>query len=214
MNDHDKQGGLRVVKLGGSVLDWPEFPGRLREWLSRQSPACNVLVVGGGRFADVVRDADRTHSLGDVVSHKLCVELLAVTARIVGHLLPEASGPVPSESLEPTMDSQVVLLDVPKLIERDAASSVRPLPASWQVTTDSIAARAAVFLKADELVLLKSTLPERSASLRELADAGFVDGHFPVFAKSLAQVRLVNLRDMAFAERIYTAGQSRHRGVT
>ena len=199
-------GRLRVVKLGGSLLDWPEFPGQLRLWLRRQPPATNVLLVGGGEFADVIRRADTCHSLGEYASHHLCIQTLQVTAQMAAQLLPEARGPLRLECIEPAPNHSLVLLDVPALIELDTARSVRPLPASWEVTTDSIAARAAVLLKADELVLLKSDLVDRPGSLTELAAAGLVDGHFPVCAKSIANIRLVNLRSANFLELIAVEG--------
>lgn len=200
---------LRVVKLGGSLFNWPEFPGRLREWLARQSPACNVLITGGGPFADVIRAADQCHGLGEEVSHQLCVQVLSVTAALTKHLLPEFSGPMPPERIEPACENQLILLDVPKLIEWDAAKSIRPLPASWHVTTDSIAARAAVLLHADELVVLKSTLPQHKSSFRELAEAGYLDSHFPICAKSINNLRMVNLRHVDFAELHYVLPPSK-----
>ena len=55
---------LRVIKLGGSLLGWPEWPARLHSWLTAQTPAANVLVVGGGALADVVREWDRVRLVG------------------------------------------------------------------------------------------------------------------------------------------------------
>jgi hypothetical protein len=75
------------------------------------------------------------------------------------------------------------------------------LPQSWDVTSDSIAARIADLLGSEEFVLFKSCLPESQiATLEEAAAAGFVDRCFPTFAASLPLVRLVNLRDDAFPE--------------
>ena len=72
---------------------------------------------------------------------------------------------------------------------------------SWDVTSDSIAARIADLLGSDELVLLKSSLPEpQVATLDEAAAAGFVDRCFPCYAAKLPLVRLVNLRDEDLSE--------------
>ena len=202
-----QKGGLRVVKLGGSLLDWPEFPAQLRAWLARQTPACHAILTGGGGLADVIRVLDRNHALGEAASHKLCIDVLAVTARILSMVLPEARGPLPPHAIERENRSSLVILDLPKLIELDAQRSARPLPASWDVTADSIAARAAVLLGADELVLLKSALPQRAGSLRGYADAGYVDAHFQVCAKSIGRIRLVSLRDADFAEVVYSTSQ-------
>jgi hypothetical protein len=74
------------------------------------------------------------------------------------------------------------------------------LHASWDVTSDSIAARVAEVRGAAELVLLKSTLRSDLSSLTEWANAGLVDAFFPQAAVKLPRVRLVNLRDGCFAE--------------
>ena len=68
------------------------------------------------------------------------------------------------------------------------------LPASWDVTTDSIAARIAVRLGAGRLALLKSAdLPE-GITREEAARLGLVDARFPRVARSLDQVECVFLR--------------------
>ena len=70
-----------------------------------------------------------------------------------------------------------------------------PLAATWEVSSDSIAARLAVVVGAEELVLLKSALP---ADVRNLGD--FVDAAFDETSRDLKVIRLVNLRDADFAE--------------
>src|SRR5437868_14058866 len=80
---------IRVVKLGGSLLDWPQFPAAMQQWLGRQPPAFNVLVAGGGALAETIRSADRDFALGEERSHWLCIDALSITARILTAAMPE-----------------------------------------------------------------------------------------------------------------------------
>jgi hypothetical protein len=63
------------------------------------------------------------------------------------------------------------------------------------VTSDSIAARIAEIIAADELVLLKSASVAEGESLAELSRRGFVDPFFRQAAESLSRIRYVNLRE-------------------
>jgi hypothetical protein len=81
------------------------------------------------------------------------------------------------------------------------------LPTSASVTSDSIAARLAEVLHADELVLLKSRLPE-SSSIASESQAGYVDEFFPTIAGMLRRTRCVNLRDDDFAELSIYVGEA------
>jgi aspartokinase-like uncharacterized kinase len=202
---------LRIVKLGGSLLDLPGVADRLRLWLAGEPSAATLLVVGGGQLADAIRQAQTVHVLSDAAAHRLCLEVMGVTAALAGELLPEATlvrRPAEIDRAAPGL--QVV--DV-----REFLIAAEPLPESWQVTSDSIAAHLAVSLGADELVLLKSTLaklesPELPASPHALAVHGLVDEFFPLAVKPFlagvdrhggsgdARVRLVNLRDAHFAD--------------
>ena len=74
------------------------------------------------------------------------------------------------------------------------------LPRSWQVTGDSIAARIAECLGADELVLLKSTDPPSTPSRRIASRLGLVDGFFGEATDRLRRIRFVNLRRTEFPE--------------
>jgi aspartokinase-like uncharacterized kinase len=186
--------GVRVVKLGGSLFGFPGLAAALRRWLAVQPPALNVLVAGGGPFADLIREADARFSLGEKVSHQLCLETLRVTARWLAALLPEA--PLISsvdELLEDrSTDPRAVVFCPYELMSRwEPQHHPHPLPCSWRVTSDSIAARLAEVLEAAELVLLKSTRPPES----DLAPPGYVDEAFAATAADLPRVRFVNLRD-------------------
>jgi len=193
---------LRVVKVGGSLLDWDELPAALKNWLTRQTPATNVLVSGGGRFADAIRRADESHALGEEASHWLCVDAMSLTARLLGKMAKLAvvtrAEDVPESAAACVFDPGQFLRELePKLF---AAT----LPHTWAVTSDSIAARLAEFLHADELVLLKSCLPEADTGIRSAAATGYVDEYFPIAAARLPRIRCVNLRSGPFEEVVWT----------
>jgi len=188
---------IRIVKVGGSLLDWPPLPQALLGWLDAQPPAASVLLCGGGALANVVRRADRDFSLGEEASHWLCIDAMWLTARLLGAMLHDIR-------LVATFDTLVAVIS-----KGQAATTIfdpreflaahepdlpgRTLPHDWSVTSDSIAARLAAVVGAQELVLLKSSDPP-VASLAELAAADIVDSYFPVAAAGLPGVRIVNLR--------------------
>ena len=189
---------VRVVKLGGSLLEWPELGSRLQAWLAVQPRAANVLIVGGGALVDKLRELDAAHKLPAAASHLLAIRAMTVTAALVAELLPRARLIEAIEQLDRSELASWQILDVWRFLRLDQASP-DPLPASWDVTSDSIAARVALALEADELVLLKSALPAGPENLESLARAGYVDAYFPRAAQSL-RVRCVNLRCSNFSQ--------------
>lgn len=194
-----------VAKLGGSLLDLADLTLRLRDWLARQAPSATMLVVGGGRMADLLRDADRLHHLGETVSHWLCIRAMTIQAEMLSAMLPEASL---CRSLAEwrEMAPDLAILD-PWTFLRDEEPQLagRSLPASWQVTSDSIAARFAQAIGAEELVLFKSALP-LAASMPAAAAAGYVDAFLPQLANGTFAIRCVDFRADGFPQLVWPRG--------
>jgi aspartokinase-like uncharacterized kinase len=198
---------LAVVKVGGSLFDWPEFPVRLTAYLEMRRDADGaehtVLIAGGGRAADWARSVDQTHGLGDVAADRLAVRALDLTAAFLAELLP---GPLMVERLdmlEAAFHSRSITILAPRhaLAEIERCGS-NPLRASWDVTSDSIAARIAVHLKATSLVLLKSAALPEGVTRQGAARLGMVDPTFPSVAGSISQVEYVNLRSQPLQSRL------------
>lgn len=195
---------VRVVKLGGSLLDDAEVAARYRRWLNTQRPARNVLIVGGGKLAEVLRRADKTHSLDESLLHWLAIDCLGINARLVAGLLPEAE--LVSEwnglrrrllQMLPEGKSGTLVFDVTGFMRQiEPRLPGTQLAHGWNVTSDSIAARVAAGLAAGELVLLKSALPaQEPQTTQALADIGYVDESFPKIAREVRMIRCVNLRE-------------------
>jgi hypothetical protein len=187
-----------IVKVGGSLFDWPDLGPRLRCWLAQCGTSELVLVPGGGRTADVVRDLDRRHGLGDEAAHWLALRSLTVNALFLIELLREMS-PVLVEHPRACADAwrhgRVPVLDGYAFARADEGSP-GCLPHSWAATSDSLAARVAAVAEARRLMLLKSVSVPGSLAWSEAAKRGLVDGYFAetVGVSPAFEVRAVNLR--------------------
>ncbi len=168
---------IRVVKVGGSLLDWDQLPDRLRQFVMQRSPrAVSLVVAGGGEIVEAVRRYDQTHALNQEDCHWLCVDLMDSTTKLVAMLISDW----------PILQSPEELADWLRLQSNDlnlsgAVAIVSPkafysrtlhadrLPVSWDTTSDSISGLLADLVSANELILLKST----ANALDDLVDAYF-----------------------------------------
>ena len=191
---------LIIVKVGGSLLDWPDLRPRLGEFLRTLQVSARrpVLIVGGGGAADAVRKMDRTHGLGEDASHRLAVRALDLTARVVESLDYDRYIVVETlaDCLEPP-NGRVPILAPRRFLEEVDALGPDPLRRSWAVTSDSIAARVARGLGSNELILLKSADGPENLSADQAALLGLVDQEFPNVGREIAVVSLLNPRNVA-----------------
>lgn len=187
---------LVVVKVGGSLYDLPDLGERLGRFLDRDEVRPALLVPGGGGPVEALRQLHRVRNLSEETSHWLALHALAVAARSLARLVPDSSivaGPEEAEVV--WRQGGVPVLDARRFAERDEG---RPgaLPHSWQVTSDSIAARLAVVGRACRLILLKSVTFPQPPDWALASRQGLVDEHFPEVLKQAAglEVLAVNLR--------------------
>jgi aspartokinase-like uncharacterized kinase len=180
---------LTVVKLGGG-LGRGAGDGALRALcaalgeLGERHPL--LVVPGGAWFADAVRDADRRFGVPATTSHHMAVLGMEQFAWLLSELIPGAER---SAEARAAAGRTTVLLP--------AALPLDELPASWQVTSDSIAAWVAGRADAGRLVLVKEVdglfadWPPRGAPLARLTVAelaalrpGGVDAYLPTALES------------------------------
>jgi aspartokinase-like uncharacterized kinase len=187
-----------VVKIGGSLFGLPDFGARLEWFLSGLETADVVLVPGGGPAADLVRGWDRDFGLGEERAHWLALRALALNAHFLASVVPNA------QVIERLDERRLLLAGVRPIMDMHAWALVDEcspghLPHSWQVTSDSLAARLAMKSEAAKLILLKS-VDFRGHDWRQAAQAGVVDPFFPQIMDRTGpglHVRLVNLRTYA-----------------
>ena len=168
-----------VVKVGGSLLSLPAWPERLAELIACLDfePPAPLLVVGGGRVVDGLREIDAARPRPPALMHDLAIDAMSLTARIVADAL---GLPVVGTAADPgVLDASTWL--------RSTGRAAR-LPAGWHVTSDSIAALVAYETGRGLLLAKRAPPPEGSDDLERLAAAGWVDAHFPLGAASLATI--------------------------
>ncbi|MCA1686390.1 MAG: uridylate kinase [Planctomycetia bacterium] len=184
-----------VIKVGGSLLGWTEFPARLRAYLDDSASDRILLIVGGGRAADFVRELDSVHGIGEKRSHGLALRALDLTAHAAAALVPGLTVVTRPDDRFRAWERGLVPVLAPRwFLENVDRPSGTPLPESWAVTTDSIAARVAVTLGAEELRLLKSVGLGGVSDRAEAASRGLVDPEFPECSSPLRRLAVVNLR--------------------
>lgn len=172
---------LAVLKVGGSLLSLPAWPRLLEALVGGMGDRGMALVVGGGAVVDGLRVIDTAAPQPPEVMHELAIDAMHLMADLVSR----ATGlPLRTEPGE----AEACVLDVPVwLLE---ASRAADLPAGWDVTSDSIAARVASEYEAD-LVLAKRVPPPATwcgESLHTLARSGWVDRFFPSAAANLDHI--------------------------
>lgn len=138
-----------------------------------------VLVPGGGVFADRVRTAQQQWGFDDKVAHAaailamqqmgLCFSQINRAFKVVGSL----------SALQHIRSSQAVIWSPASKQLRDAR-----IKASWNVSSDSLAAWLANRLVATDLVLVKSAVIRPPMTIKALQKAGVLDHAFADFIKA------------------------------
>ena len=185
-----------VIKVGGSLLDLPDLPARLTNFLSDFSRPRPLLVCGGGPTVDLIRNWDRLFKMGEEASHWIALQALTTNALFLERILPSVEYVQTPKAFQALWKRRKApLYDTYRFIRDVDERSNDPLPRRWRVTSDSIAARMAVCFGASEVVLLKSVTFPEGTTIEAAARNGIVDPHFPVATQGVPRVVVVNLRE-------------------
>jgi dihydroneopterin aldolase len=167
-----------VIKIGGSAA----FALDLRRWAATVADCGGraVIVPGGGPFADAVRAAQPRMGFADTAAHHMA--LLAMEQ--FGHALASFDKRLSAVDSMTDVERALNAGSVPIWLPTRMAMQAPEIAASWEVTSDSLAAWLAGKLSAVRLVLLKQVeLSPDAVSVAELTAKGIVDPAFPQFLK-------------------------------
>ena len=140
-----------VVKVGGSLAETPEILRAMCKTLGQLGEEHRLLVVpGGGEFADLVRDMDRRYSLHPVTAHRMAILGMDQYGFLLSELIPNSRRAKNlSETKEISKSHKTAILLPSRLMLEDDT-----LEASWDVTSDSVAAHIADKVRAQKLILI------------------------------------------------------------
>jgi len=175
-----------VVKFGGGILAHTDaFAGALRAIGEAAAVRRLLIVPGGGPFADAVRDVARRVPISNDAAHWMAILGMDQYAHLIAARLSAAT----------VIDDRSQIAGafaagrVPVLAPYRWMRAADPLPHSWNVTSDSIAAWMCGVVGARRLVLVKPAgvlaggscsglIDSSDPSFRDLVDVHF-DGALP-----------------------------------
>ncbi|RWI11089.1 (5-formylfuran-3-yl)methyl phosphate synthase [Mesorhizobium sp.] len=190
-----------VVKLGGSTADAAEMADWVAALAGSKLPI--VIVPGGGRFADQVRETQIYMDFSDTAAHAMAILAMEQFAQII---LDRDERLEPARSLE-EMRRALDAGKVPVWLPSSLTLPAPDIPASWDVTSDSLAAWLAGKLGANALLLIKQTGAfSGSDTIDGLAARGIVDAGFAAMLPDGVDVHLAGPKDASEAMGLLAAG--------
>jgi len=193
---------LAVVKLGGSTAGADEMAVWLAALAGTRLPL--VIVPGGGPFADQVRDAQRRLGFSDRAAHVMA--LLAMEQ--FGHVILDRHGRFTAAASPHQIEQALAGGKVPVWLPSSLASAEPGIEASWNVTSDALAAWLAGRIGAAALLLVKQTRAFRNLDgVAALAGKGIVDAAFASMLPDGLELRLAGPEEAAGAAASLRAGK-------
>ena len=196
---------LLVLKLGGSLLESGRLTAVLEIVAKRKRPV--IVVPGGGKFADQVREAQAANGFDDASAHRLALFAMHQMANVIAsrsrHFAPAAT----KEEIGMAGVNGLVPVWLPSTM----AGADPAIPKSWDMTSDSLAAWLAGEIGAKDVALVKSCAVDPAATLDDFTASGIVD---PLFRDYVEKLRLswsvIGEGDDAALARLVAASSERH----
>ena len=176
-----------LIKVGGSLYQHPGLRASAAAWARLAARHRLLVLPGGGPFADQVRAAGAQVGLSDEAAHWMAILAIDQYGYLLADLAPRAAVTHDLNAAAAVCAAGRLAVLAPSTL----LLQVDPLPHSWQVTADSIAAWLAGYVGCQRLALLKSiagvyrAAPQEDSpalleaiSRRELAGQDVVDPYF------------------------------------
>ena len=167
-----------VVKVGGSLETAPRL-NELLALLVEYGRSRIVIVPGGGRFADRVRAGQAELNLSDETAHAMAIRAMEQYAEVLCGLNSNLCPIVHTREIDTIYKKAAI----PVWLPAELLAGQPDIPASWQVTSDSLALWFAGKINADAVILVKSA-SNVTLDAGQLVASGYLDEFFPDACKN------------------------------
>lgn len=190
-----------VVKLGGSTAHAAEMGAWVAALAGSSLPI--VIVPGGGPFADQVRQAQARMGFSDVAAHAMAILAMDQFGHVI---LDRHERLVEAHSLD-DMEQALAVGKIPVWMPYRLSIAAPDIRASWDITSDSLAAWLAGKLGADALLLIKqSGAFSGNDTVDSLVAGGILDTGFAAMLPDGVDFRLAGPEDAAGAGAMFASG--------
>jgi 5-(aminomethyl)-3-furanmethanol phosphate kinase len=141
-----------VIKIGGSLLNGNNHTDLCKRLLDIGTRNRILIIPGGGVFADEVRVISERYNIDQDTAHWMAILSMNQYGYLLSSMIP---GSIPVENIDEAKKYLDKLVPV-VLLPYHLIKILDPLPHSWDVTSDSIAAWVTGYIGAKRLVIVKS----------------------------------------------------------
>jgi 5-(aminomethyl)-3-furanmethanol phosphate kinase len=178
-----------IVKLGGSLSQSDALIKCLNNIEQNYQGGTVVIVPGGGAFADQVRLAQQCWLFNDQTAHSMAILAMQQMALLFNGIKGNFAIARSLNDIQKQLRQQKTVIWSPDIDELDNTE----IQATWDITSDSLAAWLAKELSATELILVKAASIDASLSLQQLAKQNIIDKGFCDFIKQATfKIEIIN----------------------
>jgi aspartokinase-like uncharacterized kinase len=169
---------MHVIKLGGSLEKSKQLTDCLN-YIAENIDGNVIIVAGGGLFAEQVRLAQQHWQFNDVIAHEMAILAMQQMALLFNGIRGDFKVLSSVNDIFLQQKKTQKIIWSPDIVELNQAS----IKASWEITSDSLAAWLATQLQANQLTLVKAANFSET-NIAQLVEQGIIDSAFLGFIKN------------------------------
>ena len=168
-----------ALKIGGSLQHAADLSGFLT-MLAEQAAGQAVIVPGGGDFADQVRKLQAETNMDDFTAHRMALRAMEEYGALLACADPLLQPAKTFDDIRRLLAGRKIPIWFPYEMVADNTA----IPASWDVTSDTLSLWCAEQLRCRHLYILKAREPAiKKYSACYLSEHGYLDRGFVDMAK-------------------------------